>query len=238
MEGRAAHIGRPVPGEAHHQARPHGHDGTEQSRDQVRGQRFHAGAASWSEAQCCGCPSRRCGSPSGTGRSPRLEVDGVKAEFLGDLTLLKKLRDAVDLGAAGKLIDVRPSGITVRYSLPIPSIASGAFVMRNMAFTAGIEVPFDGGPVSVLLGFASRVNPFQLGVMMFGGGGYVELALDRDGLQRFEAALEFGAFVAVDFVVASGEVHALGGVRFVLERGGASRSPGTCASAAASRCSA
>ena len=57
--------------------------------------------------------------------------------------------------------------------------------------------------------------------MMFGGGGYVELALDRDGLKRFEASLEFGAFVAVDFVIASGEVHALGGVRFVLERDGA-----------------
>jgi hypothetical protein len=36
----------------------------------------------------------------------------------------------------------------------------------------------------------------------------------------FEIALEFGAFVAVDFVIASGEVHALGGVRFALERGG------------------
>jgi hypothetical protein len=155
------------------------------------------------------------------GKSPQLDVEGVNAEFLGDLTLLEKLRDAVDLGAAGKLIDVRPSGISVHYSLPIPSIASGAFVMRNMAFTAGIEVPFDGKPVSVLLGFASRANPFQLSVMMFGGGGYIELALNRDGLKRFEAALEFGAFVAVDFVVASGEVHALGGVRFVLESSGA-----------------
>jgi hypothetical protein len=155
------------------------------------------------------------------GESPRLDVEGVDAEFLGDLKLVEQLRDAVDFGAAGKLLDVKPSGIAVRYSLPIPSIASGAFVMRNMAFTAGIEVPFDGRSASVLLGFASRVNPFQLAVMMFGGGGYMELALDRDGLKRFEASLEFGAFVAVDFVVASGEVHALGGVRFVLERDGA-----------------
>jgi hypothetical protein len=154
------------------------------------------------------------------GKAPRLDVSGVSAKFLGDLTLLQRLSDAVDLGAAGKLIDVRPSGISVRYSLPVPSVASGAFVMRNMAFTAGIEVPFDGRPISVLLGFASRVNPFQLAVMMFGGGGYVELELGKDGLKRFEAALEFGAFVAVDFVVASGEVHALGGVRFLLERDG------------------
>jgi hypothetical protein len=155
------------------------------------------------------------------GNSPQLEVEGVNAEFLGDLKLLEKLRDAVDLDGAGKLLDVKPTGIAVRYSLPIPAIASGVFVMRNMTFTAVIEVPFDGKPVSVSLAFASRTNPFQLAVMMFGGAGYIELALDRDGLQRFEASLEFGAFFAVDFVVASGEVHALGGVRFVLERGGA-----------------
>jgi hypothetical protein len=153
------------------------------------------------------------------GKSPRLEVEGINVEFLGDLKLLEQLSDAVDLGAASELIDVRPTGVAVRHSLPIPSIAAGAFVMSNVAFAAGIDVPFDGKPVSVVLGFASRANPFQLSVMMFGGGGYLELALDRDGLRRFEASLEFGAFVAVDFVVASGEVHALSGVRFVLERG-------------------
>src|SRR5207248_8815503 len=153
------------------------------------------------------------------GKAPRLDVDGVDAELLGDLTLLEKLRDAVDLGAATKLVDVKPTGIAVHYSLPVPSIASGAFVMRDMALRTDIEVPFDSRPVSVSLSFASRANPFQLAVMMFGGSGYIELTLDRDGLRRFEAALDFGAFVAVDFVVASGEVHALGGVRFVLDRG-------------------
>jgi WD40 repeat protein len=155
------------------------------------------------------------------GRSPSVDVSGVEAEFLGALKLLEKLQDAVDLGAAGKLLDVSPRGISVRYSLPLPPVASGVFVMRDLALSAGIDVPFDGAPVSVALAFASRANPFNLSVMMFGGGGYVDILLDRDGLRRFEAALEFGAFVAVDFVVASGEVHALGGVRFALEANGA-----------------
>jgi hypothetical protein len=155
------------------------------------------------------------------GDSPQLDVSGVTAEFAGDLTLLSDLAAVCDLGAAGKLVDVRPSGLSVHYSLPVPSIAAGAFTMRNLAFTAAMEVPFDGRPLSIVLGFSSRVSPFQLGIMMFGGGGYVELTLDRQGIRRFEAALEFGAFVAVDFVVASGEVHALGGVRFVLELDGA-----------------
>ncbi|MFD9669855.1 PQQ-binding-like beta-propeller repeat protein [Rhodococcus sp. NPDC059968] len=153
------------------------------------------------------------------GNSPSLQIAGVRAEFLGDLKLLEALQNVIDLDTAAKLLDVRPSGLAVRYSLPLPPISAGAFVMRNMALTAGIEVPFDGRPVAVSLGFASRANPFQLGVMMFGGGGYLELQLDRDGLKRFEASLEFGAFVAVNFVVAAGEVHALGGVRFVLNEG-------------------
>ncbi|MCW2902834.1 MAG: hypothetical protein JWO67_5099 [Streptosporangiaceae bacterium] len=156
-----------------------------------------------------------------SGKAPRIEVDGVKADFAGDLTLLKDLAKACDLDAAGKLIDVKPSGLSVHYSLPVPSITTGVFTMRNLVFTATIDVPFDGRPLSIRLGFSSRVSPFQLGVMMFGGGGYLELDLDRQGLRRFEASLEFGAFLAVDFVVASGEIHALGGVRFVLEQDGA-----------------
>ncbi|MGV9611207.1 hypothetical protein [Nocardia xishanensis] len=155
------------------------------------------------------------------GGAPDVAVDGVAAEFLGELKLLDKLRDVIDLGAAGKLLDVSPRGVAVRYSLPLPPVAAGAFVMRNIAFTAGIDIPFNGDPVGIALGFASRANPFQLSVLMFGGGGYLEIQLGRDGLKRLEASLEFGAFVAVDFVVASGEVHALGGVRYTLESSGA-----------------
>jgi hypothetical protein len=101
----------------------------------------------------------------------------------------------------------------------VPSVTSGAFVMRDLAVNTRIEVPFDGRPVSLSLGFASRKNPFRLAVLMFGGGGYLELEVNHEGLQRLEAALEFGATVAVDFVVARGEVHAFGGVRFELAGG-------------------
>ncbi|MFE1591351.1 hypothetical protein [Nocardia sp. NPDC058705] len=155
------------------------------------------------------------------GSAPDVSVDGIGVEFVGELTLLKELQDLVQLGDTGKLLDITPRGIAVRYALPLPPVTAGAFVMRNIALTAAVDIPFNGDPVGFTFGFASRVSPFQLSVMMFGGGGYLEIQLDRDGLRRLEAALEFGAFVAVDFVVASGEVHALGGVRFTLERDGA-----------------
>ncbi|MCA2207443.1 hypothetical protein [Nocardia rosealba] len=155
------------------------------------------------------------------GAAPEVAVDGLRVEFVGALNLLKELQDLVQLGDTGKMLDVSARGITVRYALPLPPVTAGAFVMRNIALTSAVDIPFDGRPVGFTFGFASRANPFQLAVMMFGGGGYLEMQLDGDGLRRFEAALEFGAFVAVDFVVASGEVHALGGVRFTLESDGA-----------------
>lgn len=152
-------------------------------------------------------------------KSPTLNVDGVGAKFVGDLAIVEKMSQAVQLGDAGKLVDVTPTGIAVHYALPASPIASGVFIMRNIAFRSQVLIPFDGKPVSISLGFSSRANPFQLAVMMFGGTGYLELELNRDGIQRFEAALEFGALIAVDFVIASGEVYALGGVRFVVDRG-------------------
>jgi hypothetical protein len=53
-------------------------------------------------------------------------------------------------------------------------------------------------------------------VMMFGGGGYADIELAHDGLRRMDIALEFGASIAVDFVIARGEAHVLGGIRFEL----------------------
>ncbi|MDX6743833.1 hypothetical protein [Actinocorallia sp. A-T 12471] len=151
-----------------------------------------------------------------SGRPPVLDVTGVDVKFLGELQLLEQLGDVVDLGDLGPLLDVTPAGLVAGYSLPLPSVAAGAFIMRDMSLNAGIAVPFDGRPVSMSFGFGTRENPFTLAVLMFGGGGYVELEVDRTGLRRLEAALEFGAMIAVDFVVAHGEVHAFGGIRFVL----------------------
>ncbi|MFK4687755.1 hypothetical protein [Streptomyces pristinaespiralis] len=151
-----------------------------------------------------------------SGGPPRIETDGPDVTFLGELQLLEQLGEAVDLGGLEPNVDVTPTGLVAQYSLPLPSVTAGAFVMSDLAVNTGIAIPFDGRPVSVTLGFASRENPFRLAVMMFGGGGYLELDIDHTGLRRLEAALEFGAMLAVDFIVARGEVHAFGGVRFEL----------------------
>jgi len=155
-----------------------------------------------------------------SGHPPDLRIDGLKTEFLGLLELLKQVQELVDVVSAAKHLDVSPSGLTASYLLPVPDASAGAFSLRNINVAIALDVPFDGAPVRLRLGFSTRANPFNLSVLMLGGGGYIELELDRDGLRRLEVALEFGALVAIDFVVAAGEVHALGGVRFALEESG------------------
>lgn len=154
------------------------------------------------------------------GKSPSLDVKGLSADFRGDFRLLKVLQDAVGLGDAGPSVAASPSGIVAKYDLPIAPVAAGAFQLRDIVFHAGIDVPFGSEPPSVTIGFASRERPFIATVLMFGGGGYIDLALDHRGIRRLEASIEFGASIGVDFFVASAEVHVLGGIRYSQVAGG------------------
>jgi hypothetical protein len=149
------------------------------------------------------------------GKAPSLDVSGLDMKFVGDLQLLQVLQQAVvGLGDNGPKVDASPTGVVASYSLPIPEVSTGSFVMRDIVFRAGIDVPFTGDPVVVTLGFASRDQPFNLSVLALGGGGYVSLQLDHTGLRSIEAALEFGATIAINFLIATAEVHAMGGIRF------------------------
>jgi hypothetical protein len=158
------------------------------------------------------------------GRPPDLEVNGLGVEFKGALKLLKDLQDKlmpfIGLSGPKPKIDVATTGITASYILSLPSVSAGAFLLRNIAILIGVEVPFTKKPVTVSLGFASRENPFNLSVLMFGGGGYIEMQIGGEGITRLEASLEFGAMIAIDLIVASGEVHALGGVHFLKDPNG------------------
>lgn len=156
-------------------------------------------------------------------QAPHLDIEGLSVGFGGALKLLQALQD--ELESFLHLPDNRPTvrasekGVTATYSLSVPSIPAGAFLIRNITMRAGLDVPFDGAPVSVSLSFATRDNPFDVTILAFGGGGYIDLTLGPEGLRRLEASLDFLASLEVDFVVARGEVHAIAGVRFTEEAG-------------------
>jgi hypothetical protein len=155
------------------------------------------------------------------GRAPDLDVDGFRFELGGDLGLLKTLQDKIDLGSAAPTVRPAPNGIRAGYSLSAPEVPAGMFVMKNIAASAGVEIPFDGKPIVTSLGFATRESPFNLSVSLFGGGGYVVFEIAGDHIRQLEASLDFGATVAIGIGVAKAEVHALGGVRLVVTESGA-----------------
>jgi hypothetical protein len=154
------------------------------------------------------------------GKTPKLELNGLKFEFFGALQLLKTLVDRLQplLGSNAPVLTATPSGVSARYSLGLDQLSSGAFVLRNVGVHFGVDVPFNDSP-SVTVGFGRRDAPFNLSVLALGGGGYIALEFGKTGLARLEASLEFGATVAINFIVATAEVHALGGIRFLTHEG-------------------
>ncbi len=145
---------------------------------------------------------------------PKLAIDGFDVTFLGPLKLLESLQDAVTLAGQAPGIKAGPKGVIASFAAPVPPVACGVFALSNLTFRSEVEVPFDERSVAVSIGFASRDKPFSLSVLSFAGGGYIDVRIDADG-PAIEASLEFGAQLSVDFVVAKGEVHALGGVQYV-----------------------
>jgi hypothetical protein len=83
-----------------------------------------------------------------------------------------------------------------------------------MSIGAGFTLPFNSEPMAVRFNFSERENPFSLTVSLFGGGGFFALGIGTEGVNEIEAALEFGAAIAIDLGVASGGIEVKGGVYF------------------------
>ncbi|MFT4226461.1 hypothetical protein [Micropruina sp.] len=156
-----------------------------------------------------------------SGMAPVVDITNLRAAFHGELDLLQSLQEKVGLGGALPMVETTADGIMARYSLPVPDVAAGAFSLRGISFNAAITVPFRGGELVIALGFATRDRPFALSVLLFGGGGYVVVEFAAGALRRIEICLEFGAMAAVNFGIAKGEAHILGGIRYELVDGAA-----------------
>jgi hypothetical protein len=149
---------------------------------------------------------------------PSIDVDLKETKFFGFLKLLEDLQNAVKFAGGTPGLHASDKGVTATFDLPVPDITTGGFQLTGLAFHGVVDVPFDERPVSIGLAFASREDPFNVSVLALGGGGYVDIVLDKSGLKRLEIALEFGASLAIDFIVASGEVHVMGGIRVVKDQ--------------------
>ena len=134
-----------------------------------------------------------------------VQVSSSGVSFQGALSFVQTLADYLAFDGSGLTVDTAGSAITITLTLAIPSIGVGVFSLQNLAFSAGCSIPYDGDPVRFNFAFCSRENPFQLTIMMFGGGGFVALSIGVDGVEVLELGFDFGAGISLDLGVASGQ---------------------------------
>lgn len=154
-----------------------------------------------------------------SGRKPDIDVDldpRTGVTFGGPLEFLNTLKDYIPANGFSDPPDlqVTPAGITASYALGLPSIQCGVLSFSNINLAAAFSLPFDGEAPTARFNFAERHNTFNLTVSLFGGGGFFAIVASTSGVREIEAALEFGAQIAVNLGVASGSVYVKGGFYF------------------------
>jgi len=140
--------------------------------------------------------------------------------FKGALGFLNELQKWTQKGLGGGFsIDVRATGLTISYSLSIPSIGIGIFSLQNLRFSPAFHLAFvDGEPMSFLFAFSSRSDPFRVSVSLFAGGGFFAVELDTKGIRVLEASIEFGGTLELDLFVAKGSATVMAGLYFRLDQ--------------------
>jgi hypothetical protein len=136
--------------------------------------------------------------------------------FGGPLEFVNELRKFIPSNGFSDppALIVTPSGINASFTLNLPAIGVGIFALTNASLGAAFALPFDSRPASVKFYFSERQHPFSLTVSLLGGGGFFLIGVSARGVNEIEAALEFGAAVAIDLGVASGGVEIKAGIYF------------------------
>jgi hypothetical protein len=160
---------------------------------------------------------QRVAFTSRPGASPCLDVKVGAVGFSGDLQFLNRLRQYLPSVANGPRIKVDTGGIDVGYSLGLPSIGMGVFMLQNLALSASVRLPFSGDPVQATFAVSSRERPFLVTVSVFGGGGFLSLTVQTGKVVALEGQVEFGAAAALNLGVASGSVCITAGVYIELK---------------------
>jgi hypothetical protein len=150
-----------------------------------------------------------------SGTKMSFDPDIKDITFDGALAFIQELREF--LKGAGFHLDVSGDGVTVGYTLAIPTVTVGVMQVQNISLTAAVTIPFSGDALRLYFAFCERENPFLLTVYCFGGGGFVGLTLGLDGVELLEVSLEFGASASLDIGVASGGVEVMAGIYMKVE---------------------
>jgi hypothetical protein len=153
------------------------------------------------------------------GKKVDVSVQLGKIEFLGILAFVNRLQEFIPLDAFNdppnlRVVTTPNPGVDVGFSLGIPTIGLGIMTMQNVSLGASVYLPFGDAPLNFHFAFCERQQPFILTVSLFGGGGFFAMDVGVDKVVMVEAALEFGASIALNLGVAQGQASIMAGFYF------------------------
>jgi hypothetical protein len=140
-------------------------------------------------------------------------------EFLGILAFVNRLQEFIPLDGFNdppnlRIVTSPNPGVDLGFSLGIPNIGIGIMSMQNVSLGASVFLPFGDAPLNFHFAFCERQQPFILTVSLFGGGGFFAMDVGIDKVVMVEAALEFGASIALNLGVAQGQASIMAGFYF------------------------
>jgi hypothetical protein len=149
------------------------------------------------------------------GKKVDFSTAGLAIQFICDLAFLNPLVQALPANGFSDppAIDVTPDGVTAGYTLGIPSAGVGVFSLENINLSALLTLPF-AGRCGLRLAFSDRYHNFLVTVSMIGGGGFLAIDVDTQGITSIEAALELGANITISLFIVSANAHVLAGFYF------------------------
>ncbi|HYC92514.1 MAG TPA: hypothetical protein VEO54_25125 [Thermoanaerobaculia bacterium] len=152
-----------------------------------------------------------------------VELAGIA--FTGILEFVQQLQRFIPMDGFSdppslELVPPPDAGVNVGFSLGIPTIGIGIMTLQNISLSAGFYLPFTSKPLNFRFAFCERHQPFTLTVSLFGGGGFFAIDIGLNGVKSIEAALEFGASIALNLGVASGSATIMAGFYFKMTQDG------------------
>jgi hypothetical protein len=158
---------------------------------------------------------------AGTNEKVDVSVKFDDLVFKNELSFVDDIRRYIPLDGFvdPPYLDVNASGVSAGFTLGIPTIGVGIFVLQDLSLSAGFHLPFIGGAASLRFALCERDHPFLVTVSLFGGGGFFALDLDTKQVTNLEVSLEFGAAIAINLGVAEGKASITGG--FYFQKSGA-----------------
>jgi hypothetical protein len=146
------------------------------------------------------------------GGSPTIVPKIKSVGFGGELAFVKQIADKLIKNNPFE-ISLLPEAITAGYRVPLPGFAVGLFALKNISLAMSMTLPLvEGGAIGTRFGLSDKRDPFLVAVWWFGGGGYFAMEVRSDKQFMIELAIEAGAVVSLDVLVARGEVHAFFGI--------------------------